>query len=161
MNGSDVTGPTLTEAVAEVLEAVWRCTRSAVLAQESLPHASTLPVSLDGTPCELHLAAAPGAVAALLPRMLGRAAAADEVANLAAELVAELLNQVAGHWAGRLGARGVEVTLGTPVAATFSWRAPVGAEGSTTAMPASVVLPMTCAGHPLALSLSCPAGTTP
>ncbi len=115
---------------------------------------------MNGLPQELRLQATVGVVGGLLPRMLGRAASAEEVDDMAEELVGELVNQVAGHLAGLLGEDGMEVELGTPTAlpngtslnlATVSGNGPLAAN----------VVRWTFAGNPLVLSLSCAAASLP
>lgn len=132
--GDEVAAPVLAASVLAALSAAahavlggaWGCVPAAADDSEGqsrihpqfpdvLGHASALPVSVAGVPWELQLATTGEGVAALLPRMLGRAATVEEAESLGTELVAELLNQIAGHWAGLLGEQGVAVVLGTPV----------------------------------------------
>ena len=163
----------LASAAQEVLGAAWGCVPDDGSANASadapantsgsaLPSAawygSALPLSVDGLRQELQLQTTVGVVAGLLPRMLGRAASAEEVDEMAEELVAELVNQVAGHLAGLLGEDGMEVELGIP-----TWL-PIGTNLSTTPISgegprAEAVVRWTLDGNPLVLSLSCAAAS--
>ena len=157
----------LARAAQEVLGVAWGCVADQTPAHapanvSALPtpswYGSALPLSVNGLPHELRLQATVGVVGGLLPRMLGRAASGEEVADMAEELVAELVNQVAGHLAGLLGEDGMEVELGIPKAlpnGTNLNPTPVSGEG---ALPANVVR-WTFAGNPLVLSLSCAAAS--
>lgn len=113
---------------------------------------SWLPLSIGGTSCELRIAAGDGAVAALLPRLLGRPASAEEQASLATELLAEIGNQVAGHFAGRLGEGGADVQLGTPQPLAPTGNA-LGGFGGTPERASLLSGRWTCSGHPLWLGL--------
>ncbi len=113
---------------------------------------SWLRLSIDGAKYELRIAAVDGAVAALLPRLLGRPATADEQASLATELLGEIGNQVAGHLAGRLGEGGADVQLGTPQPMAPAGNAP-GDFGGLPERASLLSGRWSCAGHSLWLGL--------
>ncbi len=113
---------------------------------------SWLRLSIDGASYELRIAAVDGAVAALLPRLLGRPATAEEQASLATELLGEIGNQVAGHLAGRLGEGGADVQLGTPQPMVPAGNG-LGGFGDTPERTSRSSGRWSCAGHSLWLGL--------
>lgn len=159
----------LARAAQEVLGVAWGCVADQAPADapanvSGLPtpswYGSALPLSVNGLPQELRLQATVGVVGGLLPRMLGRAASAEEVDDMAEELVGELVNQVAGHLAGLLGEDGMEVELGTPTALPNGTRLNLATVSGNGPLAANVVR-WTFAGNPLVLSLSCAAASLP
>lgn len=153
-------GLALEQAARAVLGDAWGCVplAPAEAARLAAPCQGTaLPLSIQGQPHQLHLLAEEGVVAVLLPRMLGRVAAAEEIDSLGDEMKAELLNQVGGRLAGWLGEQGAAVELGTPVAlAAVPSALALAAVPSPVAAAAPSALEVTawrCGGHGLLLSL--------